>query len=387
MKHEPCPGPAWRPNRGVALAYRREIVPRPARHHKHRHETRANISLMSVILLSPEPGTALLAALRAGLHGSGVTIHSVDRIEGVMQVAREFPRSAVVLDLRAADEDLIGAAERLRLELPATRILALSAAGRQAPAECDGVLTTPFFLTDVVRWCARALSAPIQESALSDLATGLNHEIGNPLTSLLLQLQMLKDDDRLASVRDEIALIEQSSRRIQEVVRDVTGASEHRPVAAQETRLSSLVEEARSHLASARPDLAGRVAVSCSDEAVHAEAPLVGRALSDVWQYLLLAGEEQDQLHVRARPLDAHTVTIESSARVPRLPPDASARLFTPLWARQALGLGEGLSLSSARAVFRRHHGDMRARGKPDHGLLVEALLPRSPGPETNGRI
>jgi hypothetical protein len=62
---------------------------------------------------------------------------------------------------------------------------------------------------------------------------------------------------------------------------------------------------------------------------------------------------------------------------VPRLPLGCADRLFIPLWARQALGLPAGLSLSSARATFLRHGGELRAHGRGDR-LTVEGLLPRS---------
>ena len=81
-----------------------------------------------------------------------------------------------------------------------------------------------------------------------------------------------------------------------------------------------------------------------------------------------------------AGALDQNTLTIRAQAHVPRLPDDSAGRLFTPLWARQALGLPGTLSLTSARSAFLRHGGELRARQQRGEMLTVEAFLPRAAG-------
>jgi signal transduction histidine kinase len=291
------------------------------------------------------------------------------------------------MDLRDADEALLAEAQRLRLQAPGTRTLALLAPHGAAPPDCDSLLTEPFYLVDVVRWCARAAVAPLTEGLLADLAAGLAHEIGNPLTALLLQLEMLRTDDQITTIRDHLQLIEDSSQRIQDVLRDVASASERRPVEVTTTRLSLLMREAKAALRARSSVLAKRVHVDCEDESVQAEPALVSAALADLWQYLLLAGDTSDKLVVAAGALDSNTVSIRAEAHVPRLPDDSASRLFTPLWARQALGLPGTLSLTSARSAFLRHGGELRACAQRGQILTVEAILPRSglPSAAPNG--
>ena len=342
---------------------------------------------MSVVLFAPAPTPAtraLSSALRAGL---GEVTLAADTRE-VVRAARDLARPVVVVDLRAGgagdadlSADLSAEARGARLVLPGTPMLALVSPGGALPPECDAVLTEPFYLVEVVRWCARASVAPIAEGVLQDLAAGLSHEIGNPLTALLLQLEMLRDDDSVASIREHLDLIEDMSRRIQQVVADVTLASELRPVRRSPTQLAELVGDARTQLSGRNPDLGRRLRLTCSDQPLSAEGPLVSAALADTWQYLLLAGERDDALAVSAGRHDDRTVAIRADARVPRLPHDAAGRLFTPLWARQALGLPGGLSLTSARAAFRRHGGELRVREQRGDALVIEALLPVTGSP------
>jgi len=334
------------------------------------------MSPMPAVVLVPvhsPASAALLSALSAGL-GEVAVARSA---EEAAAACAGRPRAPAVLDLREADAAALADAHRVRRLLPDVRLLALVAPGLPAPPECDAVLTEPFYLVEVVRWCARASVAPVAEGLLADLAAGLSHEIGNPLQALLLQLELLAADERVADIREHLQLIEDSSRRIQAVVRDVAAAAERLPIAPAPTRLAEVLRDACEHLAGRAPRLPERVAVTCEDAELSVERPLLASALADLWQYLLLAGGPSDVLAVQAGAADPGTLAIRAAARVPRLPADAAARLFTPLWARQALGLPAGLSLTGARAAFRRHGGELRVLEQRGTSLTVEALLPR----------
>jgi signal transduction histidine kinase len=236
------------------------------------------------------------------------------------------------------------------------------------------------YLTEVVRWCARALATPSVDGALPDLVAGLSHEVGNALTALQLEVELLRADTPTPELVEHLEQIRQASERIQAVVLDVSRASDRPPVATESTRLARLLGAARRTLDRRDPDLGRRLTVDCDDHSLRAETPLVGEALADVWQYLLLAGDGADVLEIRAGPADGEVLAIRAHARVPRLPEGSADRLFIPLWARQALGLPAGISLTSARTAFLRHGGELRAHGRGDR-ITVEGLLPReAPG-------
>jgi len=334
------------------------------------------MSRMTVVAYCPSPGpaaTALVSALRAAL-GAVTCATTAEEVETTCLANARAP---LVLDLRAEDAGAAGQARRLRRRLPATRMLALTGPSTPPPPLCDGVLTMPFYLTDVVAWCSRAAQAPLADAVLPDIVAGLSHEVGNALTALQLQVELLETDEAGAPLREHLDQIAQASRRIEAVVSDVRGSSERPPVQAGPARLAALVKDAATTVMGRTPALKGRIQLRCRDESVRIEQPLLTGALADVWEYLLLAGEEADSLRVRAGPRDDDTLAITAVARVPRLPGDAAERLFTPLWARQALGLSAGLSLSAARAAFRRHHGDLCASARDRGSLTVDALLPR----------
>ena len=330
---------------------------------------------MTAIVLAPAQGVgtqALVSALRAGL---GFVVLVGDRA-AVLAALQAHPRAALILDLRSADEDLHMAVRLLRRELPATHTAALIGPSDPTPLRCDAVFREPVFLEDVVRWCARSSARPAAEDLLEDLAAGLCHEIGNPLTSVFLQLELLRTEEDLETVRTHLQLIEESARRIQAVVRDVAETAERHPVRSVSCRLHSLVEMARAQVYERMPSFVGRIELSGQDAELSADGALLAAAVADLAEYLLRADDGDGVVTIEALPKQDTGHLIRLTAATGRLPRDAAGRLFTPLWARQALGLPEGLSLTSARNAFLRHRGDVRARALTDGAMALEAWLP-----------
>jgi signal transduction histidine kinase len=341
---------------------------------RHRTPTVPHMNAMSVVLFAStrHPDLqALVSALEAGVGPTHVALSAKE----AFQAWEAAPRSLLLLDLRGGDEEGLQAAQSLRKACSRARSLCLLPTGLGPAPEADGVLRPPIFLDEVVRWCSRASLGPLGEEILADMAAGLSHEIGNPLTSLLLQIELLKADPSLKKVAEHLTPLEESARRIQTVVEDVTRAALRQPVRVNDIRLEQFLKQTSQCLGERSPELMDKLEITCEDTAIHVDGGLLSGALADVWEYLFRAGEGHETLSVKGAAVASGPVRIRHRAHTPRLPTDAAARLFTPLWARQALGLPEGLSLTTARNAFRRHGGDMRARSDGEQ-LIVEAILP-----------
>ncbi len=332
------------------------------------------MNAMSVVLFSPAPHPerqALLSALEAGL-GS---VALVTTARQAMEAWNASPRSLLLLDLRGGGSDALEGARAVHQACPRARSLSLLPEALRGAPETDAVMRPPIYLEEVVRWCSRAALGPLAEEILADISAGLRHEIGNPLTSLFLQIELLKADPTLETVLDQISLIEESARRIETVVEDVASGAQRSLVRAEELSLGDLLEQTKTRLAQRSPKLMKRMDVTCEDAELHVDGVLLSQALADLWEYLLRAGEGAEPLSIEAGRTAGGSLRIRHRALTPRLPEDAAGRLFTPLWARQALGLPEGISLTTARNAFRRHGGDLRSRQDGER-LLVEAFIP-----------
>jgi hypothetical protein len=340
---------------------------------------------MSVILFAPGDHPERMALLSALRTGTGPTLVASD-LASARAGLEASPRALLVIDLRGARQAALMEARSLRRGAPETPSLALLPQEQTTSPEADTVLRAPIFLDEIVRWCARACRPPLGQAALEDLAAGLSHEISNPLTAVLLQIELLKTDPNREAVSEGLDKLKVSMQRILTVVQDVRAASERHPLRTGPKRLSELLDRTREHLEQRNPDYLPRLDVTCTAEDLQLDSQLLSAALVDVWEYLLQAGDDDSaQLHVRAHRTAQGVLRIQHIAPASRLPADAAARLFTPLWARHAIGLPQGISLTSARCAFRRHGGELLARPGEDGQLRIEALLPLDPA-TTNGQ-
>ncbi len=318
---------------------------------------------MVAIVLAPTrcaESEALVSALGAGLGSARVfRLHTQ-----ALRACQTSPRAVLLLDLRAADETQRAQAASLRRACPTVPTAALVQPGAGAPADCDSVFTAPVFLEDVVRWCARASQAPVADGILADLAAGLSHEIGNPLTSLFLQLELLRADDNGGFSSEHLELIEESARRIESVVRDVADAAQRQSVQARKTTLRELMDAARAHLVRREPGLDGRVTTRGGDVTAEVDVELLSTALAELWEYLLKAGEDTDRLRVEARTSQRDGYVIEHRARTPRLPEDAYCMIavtWSDLYPDDTYNFVFGLARLTARVgvfSFARLHPD-----------------------------
>ena len=341
------------------------------------------MNAVSVVVFAPAPHAGLAALLAALEAGVGPVRHC-DQAGVAQALLLEAPRAVLLLDLRAGGAPGRDAAEGLLRACPRVPCLGLLPPRLAAPAGAGAVLRPPVYLAEVVRWCTRAGPTPPAEEVVADLVAGMKHEIGNPLTALLLQIELLKADPEQETVSAELELIEESARRIESVLEDVARAAGQQPVQTIESTLTAFLDRARERLADRDPELVARLDLRGDDRALVADPELLTSSLADVWEYLLVADGDGAPLLVEAGRSGGR-VHLVHTTRADRLPADAAARLFTPLWARQALGLPAGLSLTSARAAFRRHGGDVRARRGADGQLVVDAWLPAEGASASNG--
>jgi two-component system, NtrC family, sensor histidine kinase HydH len=221
-------------------------------------------------------------------------------------------------------------------------------------------------------------------AAVGTFASGLAHEVRNPLNSVALQLSLLERrtaplEPRLATeVRDLIGIIREEIKRLDGLVGDFLELSRAGRVQYRLTDLETLIDEIVRLL---RP------------EARAAEITLRRQQLGEPAPPLLLDGEKMKQVvinlvrnAIEAMP-DGGVVTVESGVtdgivrmRVrdtgPGLPENLDVfQLFVTTKAR-----GTGLGLSIAQQIVLEHGGVLTAESEPGKGATFTVTLPLRPG-------
>lgn len=205
-----------------------------------------------------------------------------------------------------------------------------------------------------------------QMKALAEMSAGINHEINNPLTSIMGQVLMLSDklkDETLtpAEIQTRLTLIHQNSERIAKVVEGLRGFTNTRPSDKRPLVLDSLVQQTML-LCQEKIKKRG-IKITAH---VDSDISLFGHeaSLMQVIYSLLLnameAIEHLDQrwinVHVRQLPDEWRLNIVDSG---PGIKPELVEKIFHPFFTTKKLAHGLGLGLSIAREIMLEHGGNL----------------------------
>ena len=192
-----------------------------------------------------------------------------------------------------------------------------------------------------------------QLATIGTLASGLAHEIRNPLNSLNLNMQMLEEEGRERGVSTSemrlLGLTRSELGRLERLATDFLSYAKPRPLELEEVPAVEVLERVRAVLdAESR---SRRVALEVFDDSsgakIRADRSQIDQMLHNLVQNALAAAEESDQrprVELRARRDDA-TVWVEVSDNGPGIPDEEIERVFELFYSTRKGGTGLGLAI------------------------------------------
>jgi len=230
------------------------------------------------------------------------------------------------------------------------------------------------------------LSRAGRVSALGQLASGLAHELNQPLGAILrnteaaeLHLQTREPD--LEELRAILTDIREDDTRAAQIISRMRALIKRRNVEVRPLTLADLVRDVMSLVQSEA--LSRRVALDCSIE------PGLPRVLCDRVQVsqvllnLVMNGIEA----VQSSPVNARYVTIEARAKGervevavsdsgPGIPAERINQVFEPFFSTKSEGMGMGLTI--CRTIIEGHEGSIWAEHNAEgRGATFRFTLPR----------
>ena len=217
-------------------------------------------------------------------------------------------------------------------------------------------------------------------SAVGELASGVAHEINNPLTTILGQSHLLlASGDIKEGARDRLNIIAEETSRAARIVQNLLMFARHYT---PERRPCSLADQVRRVLELKAYQLRQ------DDVEIRTEftpCPPVYADENQIQQVLLNLVQNAHQAMARQAPPHILTVRVgpvDGGGRIevldtgPGIPPDVLPKIFDPFFTTKPPGEGTGLGLSVSYGIVGQHGGRLYAENRPEGGATFVVELP-----------
>lgn len=226
---------------------------------------------------------------------------------------------------------------------------------------------------------------------IGTLASGLAHEIRNPLNSLNLNMQMLEEEIQEggsavspASGKRLLAITRSEISRLERLVSDFLAYAKPRPLEMEEMPAVRPLERVRDLLAGEIQKRGARVEVEdrSGGARVRVDPEQIGQLLLNLARNAMDAAEEAGRRPVLELSVSRHgssaALTIRDNGI--GIPPEEHERVFEIFYSTRKGGTGLGLAIVDR--IARAHGGRVKLESAVGEGTIVTVELPVVASPE-----
>ncbi|MCP3136988.1 ATP-binding protein [Pyxidicoccus xibeiensis] len=272
------------------------------------------------------------------------------------------------------------------------------------PVEFDGDKAVVVMVRDVTER-KRAQSQLLQTDRMvlaGTLAAGVGHEINNPLTYVMANLDAAMDAmTRLGgeltqhvpegpgtvawstTLRETEALLKEAhegATRVRNIVRDLKFISRQDEEKREPVDVCQPLDFSINMATTAVRHRARLIKKYEPVPRVHADASRLGQVflnlLVNAAQAIPEGSADEHHITVWVRPGPSGTVAVDVTDSGSGIPPDVLARIFDPFFTTKPVGQGTGLGLSICHGLVRNMGGSITVRSEPGRGTTFTVTLP-----------
>ncbi len=217
-------------------------------------------------------------------------------------------------------------------------------------------------------------------ASIGELASGIAHELNNPLTSVIGFSDLLMKKDIPAEIKDDLELIHREANRTAQVVKNLLIFARRHPAEKHPVDINKTIQavlELRAYGQRVQ-NIKVRIRFAPSLPEIVAD----GFQLQQVFLNIVINAEH---FMSEAHGGGALTITTEHVDNIvrasfiddgPGIAPDSMGHIFDPFYTTKKVGKGTGLGLSVCHGIITGHGGKIYAKSKFGNGATIVVELP-----------
>ena len=220
-------------------------------------------------------------------------------------------------------------------------------------------------------------------SALTLLAAGVAHEVGNPLNSLDIHLQLMQRQIRKLpeksrpALEDSVAVARGEVSRLDQIITQFLRAIRPQPLDLRPANINHIVGETLSFLSAEiqNRDILVESELDKNLPPIGLDSEQIKQAFYNVSRNAFQAMKSGGILRIRTFADETHA-NVSFSDTGGGISPENISRIFEPYFTTKSDGNGLGLLI--VRRIVRAHGGEVVLESSPGRGLTLTIRLPRA---------
>ncbi|KJS85314.1 MAG: hypothetical protein JM58_09050 [Peptococcaceae bacterium BICA1-8] len=207
---------------------------------------------------------------------------------------------------------------------------------------------------------------------LGETMAGIAHEINNPLTSILLNSQILSQKYH----SPELMRITKDAMRISKIIKNLLGFSRQEPNVKTKINVKNEIEDILPILNSNMRDINLQIRIPDKAE-VFGDPVEFGQVILNILKNSIdsLEHEVEKEIILTARVAE-DTVEIEISDNGPGISPENIEKIYQPFFTTKDIGKGTGLGLSTVFYILEKMSGEIRVESEEKIRTTFSITLP-----------